>query len=193
MRRRPFKTVLLCASLLVLAYYALVWADDAHTAKYRVHPEKVSPFLASYTPQPVIESFHAPGFNSWTTSGSGSSGDPQFVKNDRSFGAGFSACRGRRSALTAALEQDLLNQLRQNQATVLLDTRDLQNGVHMVYRLDRSLGVVHLAPISPDSGMRRATPLPNGLEDIAVSMTISETWFKTPEGAAHAFQQTHLP
>ena len=166
-------SVLFNAVSLVLAYRVV--AD--HFRLTYPSPEMESSFIQNYTPKTVIDSFKDPGFGYGEGGGTGTGAGRNFVTHQREFDEHFTMHSDQEDALNNSLADDLSTQLTADGAQILSRTGEPGSVVVVEYKLDRSLGTVTLSPLVPDKGVRRNTPLPEGMADVIARVAITDKWF----------------
>jgi hypothetical protein len=160
----------------------IMW-DSSH--QLYATPETESAFLKNYTPQHVIERFQCNEDSSHAAGGGGEAGK-DFVTHQASF-SWFSAVRSDKLLpLITALNDDLAAQLRLNGAQILNPSGDPRTGFHYDYRLGKSIGSVTISPVSLDSGIQRAMPLPKCIVDVATKVELAEKWYPKEQTAMQA-------
>jgi len=95
--------------------------------------------------------------------------------------------------LITALNDDLSAQLSLNGAQILSRSGDARTGFHYDYRLGKSLGSVTISPVSLDSGMHRAMPLPKCMADVATKVELTEKWYPKQQTAMQARLNNSIP
>ncbi len=170
--------------LLLMVSAAVFWMmwDSSHLLY--ATPETESAFLKNYTPQHVIERFQC-NESSSHAAGSGGEAGKDFVTHQASFSWFFAMRSDHLLPLITALNDDLAAQLSLNGAEILRRSGDPRAGFHYDYRLGKSLGSVTISPVSLNSGIHRAMPLPKCMVDVATKVELAEKWYPT--------QQTAMP
>ena len=174
MKLRPY--VIALFTLVCLFAVAGVF-DRAFT--YYPTPETESAFLKSYTPKPVIDQFRENKVSSFGGSKSAGAGR-KFVTYQGRFEYRVVMRRENWVPLMNALQRDVLDQLAADNAQVVSQSGDWQDGFHFEYRIDHSIGSLTIAAITPDSRVWRNRALPEGMEGVTVKIEQKEKWF--PKG-----------
>ena len=169
---------------LAIALFALVCLVAAagvfdHVLTYYPTPETESAFLKSYTPQPVIDQFREHKASSSGRQSDGGAGH-KFVTHHAGFEYRVVMRRENWVPLMAALQKDVLEQLAANDAEVVGQSGNWQDGFRIEYRIDHSIGSLTISPVTLNSRVRRNMPLPEGMEDVTVKIEQTEKWF--PKG-----------
>lgn len=148
-------------------------------------PETESAFLENYTPQHVIERYQCNGSSS-RVGGSGGGAGKDFVTHQASFDWFFAMRYDKLIPLMTALNDDLAAQLNLNGAQMLSHGGDARTGFHYDYRLGKSIGQVIIRPVSLDSAIHRAMPLPKCMVDVATKVELAEKWYPNEQTAVKA-------
>lgn len=182
-----------CLSVLLLMVSAgafwMMW-ESSHLLY--ATPETESAFLKNYTPQHVIERFQC---NESSSHGRGSGGGAgkDFVTHQASFNWFFAMRSDKLLPLMTALNDDLTAQLSLNGAQILSRSGDARTGFRYDYRLGKSIGSVTISPVSLDSGIHRATPLPKCMVDVATKVELAEKWYPKEQTAMQASLSNSMP
>lgn len=181
MKLRPIAIALFA----LVCLFAVAGIFD-HAFTYYPTPETESAFLKSYTPKLVIDQFREEKGSS--SSGHMSAGaGRKFVTHEEGFEFHIVMRRENWLPLMNALQQDVLEQLGANNAEVVSQSGDWQDGFHFEYRVDHAAGSLTIAPIAPNSRIWRNKPLPEGMEGVTVKIEQTEKWF--PKGIASVDQK----
>ena len=141
-------------------------------------PNSCSAFVRNYNPQPVIDAFESSqGGSSSSGDGNGQSAGFRFITNKRDITHGFALQKARRLKFMNALDQSILSQLAANGASIIGHSGDPQLGFHYSYRIGPTTGTVWLSPLRPNLGVHRGMALPEGIEDVTFTISITEKWF----------------
>jgi hypothetical protein len=140
-----------------------------------------SAFLRNYSPQGVIEPFKCNLPSANVRNNIGSAGR-KFVTLQAGWKSDFAMKSDTRMHLMEALNKDVSAQLFSNGAQVLSRSGDAGSGFHFEYKLGKSIGTVTILPITPNSRMHRARPLPEGLVDVTADIEAAEKWFPKESG-----------
>ena len=182
-----------CLSVLLLMVSAgafwIMW-DRSHLLY--ATPETESAFLKNYTPQHVIERFQC-NESSSHAAGTGSGAGKDFVTHQASFSWFFAMRSDKLLPLITALNDDLAAQLSLNGAQILSRSGDARTGFHYDYSLGKSLGSVTISPVSLDSGIQRAMPLPKRMVDVATKVELAEKWYPKQQTAMQASLNNSIP
>jgi hypothetical protein len=157
--------------LLVLAFIGAltIWQYLYLYLHFYPAPEPESPFLKSYTPEPAIKPF----IENWGYSGGHSMGTDS-VSHHGGFESDVVLRPEKWEPLMNALRDDASRQLANSRAQVLSQSGDPHDGFHFNYKFGKSCGSLAILPLKPDTGMRRNSPLPKGLEDVTVQIEQTE-------------------
>lgn len=168
------------SAALGLAMVGLI-AWNEWTVLHTYHPsaENESPFLRVYDPTPLVQKFRAPDESYSESRSLGGNAGTKSVRHDASFGEFFPIRTECKSALIAALSDDVAQRLRGSGARILRCYGTPSSGVHLDYQTANSLGSVTIKPLQPGKVLRNR-PLCPGLEDVALDIAIREEWF--PKG-----------
>ncbi|MBZ5665876.1 MAG: hypothetical protein LAO30_14835 [Acidobacteriia bacterium] len=182
-----------CLSVLLLLVVAgafwVIW-DSSH--RLYITPETESAFLKNYTPQHVIERFQC-NESSSHGAGSGAGAGRDFVSHQAGFNWFLAMRSDKLTSLMTALNDDLTAQLTLNKAQILSQSGDARTGFHYDYKLGKSIGSVTLSPVALDSHVRRATPLPKCMVDVAVKVVLAEKWYPKEQTAMQASLNNSIP
>ena len=148
-------------------------------------PETESAFLRSYTPKHVIDRFRENKSSSFSGSKSAGAGHA-FVTHQAGFEFRVVLRRENWLLLMNALRDDVLEQLANNEAEVLSERGNPQDGFRFDYRINRSIGSVIISPVAMNSRFRRNMPLPDGMDDVTVKIEQTEKWFPKGLGTTQA-------
>jgi hypothetical protein len=167
---RPFAFL-----LLLMVSGAFIW-DNSHLL--HATPETESAFLKSYTPQHVIEQFQCNERGSGGTAKGNSAGASKaFVTHEVSFRSFFPMRSDKLLPLTIAVNDDVVALLNLTGAQILSRSGDARTGFRYDYKLGRSLGTVNISPVSLDSRIHRAMPLPKQMVDVETKVELAEKWY----------------
>jgi hypothetical protein len=155
-------------------------------------PETESTFLKNYTPQGVIQRFQCNESSSHGNRSSGGAGE-DFVTHEASFESFIATRSDKLLLLMAALNDDLTAQLSLNGAQILSRSGDARTGFHYDYRLGKSTGSVTISPVSFNSGIHRAMPLPKCMVDVATKVELTEKWYPKEQTALQASLNNSMP
>jgi hypothetical protein len=170
---------LLVSLLVVSAVVAVAWWED-HRLIYPT-PETESAFLRNYTPAQTIDRFRENEF-SGTLRNMAAGAGLSFVHREGGFDFYVVLRREKWIPLMNALRNDALQQLANSGAEVLSQGGNPTDGFHFDYRANKSIGRLTVCPlaITPSSLIRRNMVLPQGMEDVTVTIEQIEQWF--PKG-----------
>jgi hypothetical protein len=141
-------------------------------------PNSVSTFLENYSQDPVIALFRE-NEGSWTSSSKGAFPGRLFITNSYEHHTGFAIESGEQAVLMQALRYHLYGQLIGNGAVIIDrygDHGDPQKGFGFGYRIGQSVGQVTVFPIALGACARATLP-PENIQDVTVSIAVSEKWF----------------
>ena len=183
----------LCLFVLLLMVsggaFWIIW-DSSHLLY--ATPETESTFLKNYTPQHVIERFQCNETSSHAD-GRGNGAGKDFVTHQANFSWFFAMRSDKLLPLITALNDDLAAQLSLNGAQILSRSGDARTGFHYDYSLGKSLGSVTISPVSLDSGIQRAMPLPKSMVDVATKVELAEKWYPKQQTAMQASLNNSIP
>jgi len=178
---RQILTAGLCLLLLVCGTVRVAQWIEQSLWNYPT-PDKPSALLQSYAPAKVVESFASQQYGRQTASGTSSGAGRKYVTNTRSIEPMFAIRTEDRVALLVALKSDMAAQLIHNRAEILSEGGDADSGFRFTYRLGKNLGTATIPPLAAKHWADHDRPLPSGIEDVDLNITISEKWF--PQEAA---------
>lgn len=168
----------------VCATVVAIWAN--RSLNCFPSPDKESTFLRSYAPKQVIDGFASKEFGGQREEGMSSAAGRNFVTNDRTIVPMFAIESDQTVAMMLALKDDMSKQLRVSKAEILSESGDPQSGFRFSYRLGRNVGTATIPPVVTRNSANRGASLPDGMQDVAINIKISEKWFPTDETATQA-------
>jgi hypothetical protein len=140
----------------------------------------------------VIERFQC-NESSVHADGTGSEAGKDFVTHQASFNWFFAMRSDKLLPLMSDLNDDLAAQLSLNGAHILSRSGVTRTGFHYDYRLGKSIGSVTISPISVDSGIHRAMPLPKCIVDVSTKVELTEKWYLKEQTAMQASLNNSMP
>ena len=84
-------------------------------------------------------------------------------------------------------------QLSRNGAQILCRSGDARGGFHYDYRIGKNLGRVTISPVSLNSAVQRAMPLPKGTVDVATKVELAEKWYPKQQTTIEASLKDFVP
>ena len=140
-------------------------------AIYQPRGEK-SGFLENYNPESVIDRYRVVGEPANYSRGAGDS----HQKFTGSFEGHFIIESRDRSALIAALRDDVFAKLGHYGAQSLSQTGDAQEGFRIEYKLGKSVGTVTISPIEIRDTLHREQFLAKGNVEVVTQIDQAEKW-----------------
>lgn len=189
MKSRRLATTLFVPVLLACIVGAIALWHDLYL--FYPTPETESAFLKSYTPQYVIDRFREnQSFSSARSNGGGGAGHA-FVTHQAGFEFHVVLRRDNWLSLMNALRDDVLEQLASNDAEVLSQSGNPQDGFRFDYRVNQSIGSVIISALTMNSRFRRA--LPDRMDGVTVKIEQTEKWFPKGIDATQASLTSFVP
>jgi hypothetical protein len=181
--------VLVFGGVLGVVVTAIVGALILGSQTVYATPERRSAFLKTYTPNTVIKTFQSPGWYG----GSGASDNPHAGEHatfQKMFDARFAMRSEDRKALTAALHQGIVDEVRDAGGWVYDTTGDDAVGYRLRYVDGKSIGTISVGPaleLDPDhlGGLYADRPRKESLLNLSpgeipveVTISIEEIWMR---------------
>lgn len=184
-----FKVLVPVLFLGVCASVAAIW--DGRSINCFPSPDKQSKFFQSYAAQQVVDSFASRQYGGQREEGTSAGAGQNSVTNDRAIVPMFTIQHEKTVALMLALRDDMSAQLTRSKAVILSESGDPQSGFRFTYQLGRDVGSATIAPIATRNWANRSASLPQGMQDVAIDIKISEKWFPTDQNAMQASLNNH--
>lgn len=148
---------------------------------HMVYPglENESAFLRGYDSKAVVRPFMVPEDAGDALRGSGGGAGVKFVTHSARFNENFAMRADQKKALMEAVRDDISQRLLMSGAQIINQSGTPSTGFRFAYKTGKTIGSGSVRPLGPRA-IRRNMPLPEGLEDVALSMEFSEQWF--PKG-----------
>lgn len=175
LRNAVLGTALVVVFVLCCASVANVWAG---THMYYPTPENETAFLREYSLEGVVKPFIAPAGQSGGSHGSGEGAGTDSVKRSARFDRDFSMRSEQRASLMTTVNFDLSQRLQASGARILSLNGAPSTGFRIKYLSGKTVGSAVIHPLS--GGVHRNIPLPDGIEDVTLSVEIDEEWL--PKG-----------
>ena len=138
-------------------------------------PQNESAFYQSYDPEQVVSKFRYPGEGFGGGHGNGATQLIKHIRLTKDFSPRFTTQASRVQDLLNALRQDIMLRLRMTGTTVLGTHDDADGGFTYKYAFRNSVGSISVhAPVHEATARRY--PVPNGLDDVHLYITLEETW-----------------
>jgi hypothetical protein len=173
--------------------FSAVWVAQAvmDSLLYSPTEDKQSAFLTRYSPQHVIEEFALQSYSRSAEGGLGASAGREFVTMDRKVEPSFVISGVKRDALLDAVSEDIREQLIADGAEIRAMSGDPVSGYRFAYRSGRNVGTVTIPALVANRSIGGYDLLPEGVEHVAVPISISERWFPRDEAALQASLASH--
>lgn len=193
--RRILEVVIAALGLAIVCLIA--WNEWTVLHMHYPSAENESAFLRVYDPEPLVQKFRAPHESYSESRSLGGAAGTKSVRHNAGFDEYFPMRMECKSALIAALSDDIAQRLRGSGAQVLRRYGTPSTGIHFDYQTAHTFGSVAIKPLQPGKVVRNR-PLCPGLEDVALDVAINEEWF--PKGipildaaVARSIDQAHGP
>jgi hypothetical protein len=149
---------------------------------YSATNDKQSVFIQKYNPQRVLDTFAS---SEGEASGMSEGAGRKFVTTVRTMEPHLAIQPEKVTPLMNALRGDMSAQLIHNGAQILSQTGDPSSGFHFTYRLGKTLGSAIISPLiakhwqyhTLQDGTRVPITPPDGSQEMAANIVISEKWF----------------
>jgi hypothetical protein len=174
---RILRIVGIAAAVLALPILGLI-AYAGWESAHMVYPslENESAFLRAYDPKVVLMPFIYEMQGYTEPGGIGGGAGTKFVTHFAHFGEYFTIRADRKDSLMAAVNDNVTQRLRMSGARILNQSGTSSSGFHIDYESGKTIGSVAIQPLCPGA-VHRNLPLPSGLEDVSLNLSVSEQWY----------------